>query len=280
MLQQGVWSGMSDLPEDVAILEGPATASERLSPERLGRARSALRGYYRWLRLSRLALGAFFVFAAIFIAWLVPWLPSGLDSDDYTPEMAFTIYLLGGAVFIGLLALTFREFARRDRESLLVWASVFDEATGLHNRAYLFDRLALECERAQRSGRPFTLFVLQTRLASGKREHEPALTSNVQEKIAALIDSITHPTDVVALLSPNELAVLAFGVGRDERQAIQHRLQKAVDAELLKLIETSSVIDVKVGAATYGANGIDPSTLVQAGRSGALLAVPRRTNVA
>jgi GGDEF domain-containing protein len=271
---------MAELPEDVAILEGPKTASERLSPERLGRAKVALRGYYRWLRLSRLALGAFFVFAAIFVAWLVPWLPSGLDSDDYTPEMAFTVYLLGGAVFIGLLAISFRELARRDRESLLVWASVFDEATGLHNRAYLFDRLALECERAQRSGRPFTLFVLQTRLASSKSDGRPTLSSAVQEKIAGLIDSITHPTDVVALLSPNELALLAFGVGRDERQAIQQRLQEAVDAELLRLIESSSVIDVKVGAATHGIDGTDPSTLVQAGRSGALLSVPRRAKAA
>jgi GGDEF domain-containing protein len=269
---------MPDVPEGVAILEGPATASERLSPERLGRAKSALRGYYRWLRLSRLTLGAFFVFAAIFIAWLVPWLPSGLDTDDYTPEMAFTIYLLGGAVFIGLLALSFRELARRDRESLLVWASVFDEATGLHNRAYLYDRLALECERAQRSGRPFTLFVLHTRLA--KTAERPTLSPAIQEKLAALIDGITHATDVVALLSPNELVVLAFGVGRDERQSVQHRLQDAVDAELPRLIESSSVIDVKIGVATYGVNGTDPSTLVQAGRSGALLAVPRRANAA
>lgn len=271
---------MADLPEDVAVLEGPTTATERLSPERLSRAKSALRGYYRWLRLSRLALGAFFVFATIIIAWLVPWLPSGLDADDYTPEMTFTIYLLGSATLIGLLAFSFRELARRDHESLLVWASVFDEATGLHNRAYLYDRLALECERAQRSGRPFTLFVVQTRLARTAGHGQPTLPPAVQEKIASLIDGITHPTDVVALLSPNELAVLAFGAGRTERQAIQGRLQDAVNAELLSLIESSSVIDVKIGAATYGVNGSDPSTLVHTGRSGALLAAPRRANAA
>lgn len=271
---------MADLREDVAVVEGPETAAERLSPEHLGRAKLALHGYYRWLRLSRLALGAFFILAAVVIAWLVPWLPSGLDTSDYTPQLEFTVYLLGGATFIGVLAVAFRELARRDRECLLVWASVFDEATGLHNRAYLYDRLALECERAQRSGRPFTLFVLQTRLANSKSDGRPTLSSTVQEKIAGLIDSITHPTDVVALLSPNELGVLAFGVGRDEREAIRQRLQEAVDAELLRLIESSSVVDVKVGAATYGVDGADPSTLVQAGRSGALLAVPRRAKAA
>lgn len=271
---------MSDLPEDVAILEGPATASERLSPERLGRARSALRCYYRWLRLSRLTLGAFLVLAVIVIAWLVPWLPSGLDADDYTPEIAFTVYLLGAATFIGLLALSFRELARRDRDSLLVWASVFDEATGLHNRAYLYDRLALECQRAQRSDRPFTLFVLQTRLASAAGEGQPTLTSAVQEKLASLIDSVTHKTDVVALLSPNELAVLAFGVGREQRPSIQHRLQDAADAEVPHYLETSALIDIKIGAATYGVDGTDSSTLVQTARSGALLAVPRRATAA
>ena len=255
-------------------------AGEPLSPERLSRAKAALRGYYRWLRLSRLTLGAFFIIAALFVAWLVPWLPSGLDADDYTPEMAFTVYLLGTTALIGLLALSFREFARRDRESLLVWTSVFDEATGLHNRAYLYDRLALECERAQRSGRPFTLFVLQTRLASATGDGQPTLSAAVQEKLASLIDTITHSTDVVALLSTNELAVLAFGVGREHRQSIQHRLHATVDAELTRYLETPAVIDVKIGTATYGLDGADPSTLVQAGRSGALLAVPRRASAA
>src|SRR3990170_3097484 len=274
---------MADLPDDPAVGERERsgnTTSEPLSPERLTKAKAAMRGYHRWLRLSRLALGAFLVLAAIFIAWLVPWLPSGLDSDDYTPEMAFTVYLLGGAAFIGLLALSFRELARRDRESLLVWASVYDEATGLHNRAYLYDRLALECERAQRSGREFTLFVLQTRLASPTLDGWPTLSTAAQEKLASLIDAITHPTDVVALLSANELAVLAFGVGRENRQSIQQRLHTAVDAELPRYLETPVIIDVKIGAATYGVDGTDPSTLVQTGRSGALLAVPRRSNAA
>jgi len=273
---------MTDRPEDEAArpAEQERAASEPLSPERLSRAKSALRGYYRWLRLSRLALGAFLIVAAVFVAWLVPWLPSGLDAEDYTPEMAFTIYLLAGTALIGLLALSFREFARRDRESLLVWTSVFDEATGLHNRAYLYDRLAIECERAQRSGHPFTLFVLQTRLASAAGEGQPTLSALVQEKLASLIDTITHATDVVALLSTNELAVIAFGVGREHRQSIQHRLHAAVDAELPRYLETPAVIDVKIGTATYGVDGTDASTLVHTGRSGALLAVPRRARAA
>ena len=259
---------------------GSHGVAEPVPPERLGRAKAALRGYYRWLRLSRLALGAFVIIGAVFVAWLVPWLPSGLDTDDYTPEMAFAIYLLGGAAFIGLLALSFRELARRDRDSLLVWASVYDETTGLHNRSYLFDRLALECERAGCSERPFTLFVIQTRLASTTHDSTPTLSAAAQEKLAALIDGITHPTDVVALLSGSELAVLAFGVGREQRQSLQHRLHAAVDAELPRYLETPAVIDVKIGAATYGVDGTDASTLVQTGRSGALLAVPRRARAA
>lgn len=243
--------------------------------ERLGRAKAAQRGYYRWLRLSRLALGAFVVAALVFIAWLMPWLPGGLDSSDFTPKTAFTLYLLGGATFIGMLALSFRELARRDREGLLVWASVYDEATGLHNRTYLFDRLALECERAQRSERPFTLLLIKIRLAEPGSDVQPALTSALHEKLADLINSVTHSTDVVALLSPGELALLAFGVSRENRKALEDRLRATVQLQLPRSLSGPVIVDVNIGAATLGVDGSDPSALVQAARTDSLLAVRR-----
>lgn len=269
---------MTDTVEETAFVEGEeptATDTDAVPVERLSRAKAAQRGYYRWLRLSRLALGAFVLAALFVIGWLVPWLPGGLDADDYTAQTAFTVYLLGGATVIGILALSFRELARRDRQSLLVWASVYDEATGLHNRTYLFDRLALECERAERSQRTFTLLVIKVRVAGLGGDARPAIPTAVHEKIADRINNMTHSTDVVALLSAGELALLAFGVSREHRHGLQDRLRAAVESELPHHLEGSAIVDVKIGVATFGVDGSDPSTLVQTARTGALLSVRR-----
>lgn len=268
-------------PESEPI--GPSSPAQPLSPERLNRVRAAHRNYYRWLRLSRLTLGAFMLMGAVVLLWLVPWLPSGLDTNDYTPEMAFTVYLLGGAAVLGLLALGFQERARRDRESLLVWAMVYDEVTGLHNRTYLYDRLAMECERAKRSGQVFSVIVLQIRLGgarakSGRRR--PELSNAALRKLAQLLDGLTHPTDMVALLSGSELAVLAIRVDRDARHQLQQRLRQALAEELPELLDRRALLDVKAGSATYGVDGMEPGPLVQTARTAATLGVRPRAKAA
>ncbi len=47
-------------------------------------------------RSSRLVPTAFIVLGAAFLLLLLPSLATELDTSDYTPEPAFTLYLLGG----------------------------------------------------------------------------------------------------------------------------------------------------------------------------------------
>ena len=159
--------------------------------ERSGRqnAAKAYKTYYRWLRLKRLALAGFVMAAVLFILWAIPWLPSGLDTGDYTPELAFTTYLLLGVVLTAAAAMACQELARRHREGLLAWAIVYDEATGVRNRAYLYDRLALECERTGHNAGVFSILVLRF------DSIVPALGN-----VAELIERVTHRSDVVSLL--------------------------------------------------------------------------------
>lgn len=255
-------------------------APQALSPERFGRARAAYRNYYRWLRLSRLALGAFIIMGGFILLWLVPWLPSGLDTSDYTPEMAFTVYLLGGAALIGLLALGLQERARRDRERLMVWATVYDEATGLHNRMYLYDRLALECERSRRSGGVFSLIVLHLRIGASESGRPLALSKTTLEMVGELVNRLTQPSDAVALLSGSELAVLATGVDKKSRAALQQRLRSAIATGLPAFLGEPAAVDVKASAATYGVDGTDAEALVHAARTAALLTPPPRSQAA
>lgn len=266
------YPGDQDMPHSG---QAPAEQAEAISTKRLGKARAAHRGYFRWSRLRRLALAAFAAMAALFLLWALPWLPRGLDVDNYTPELALSTYLFVGVVVAAILALVFQELARRDRESLLLWGTVYDEATGLHNRAYLYDRLSLECERAERSGNVFSLVVLQVRLDSSVSGSAPTLPGAALQEVGRLLDSLTHPSDLVALLSGSELAILSMGVERRDRGTLQERLRGAVAAALPRLLLRPALVAVRSGSATFGEDGNDPETLIQAARAAAIL-VPRR----
>ncbi len=224
-------------------------------------------------------MGAFVFMSAITLLWLVPWIPSGLDTKDYTAQVGFTVYLLLAVAVLGIISLFVQERTRRNRESLMVWSSVYDETTGLHNRTYLFDRLALECERAQRGGAVFSVIVLQIRGGNTRtrpdHKTEP-LSSGALREIAEVIDSMTHPTDMVAMLSNSELVVVAIRIDRETRHALQARLSEAVSIKIPELLSSDAAYDVKTGSATYGVDGSEPSALVQAARTSAALGVRSR----
>jgi diguanylate cyclase (GGDEF)-like protein len=228
-------------------------------------------------------MGAFIFTAAIALLWLVPWIPAGLDTKDYTAQVGFTVYLLLAVAVFGILSLFVQERTRRNRESLMVWSSVYDETTGLHNRTYLFDRLALECERARRGGSVFSVIVLQIRGGNTRTRPDQKpdpLSSGGLRKIAEIIDSMTHPTDMVSMLSNSELVVLAIQIDRETRHSLQERLGEAVSLKLPELLSSDAVFDVKTGSATYGVDGNEPSALVQAARTSAAFGVRARPKAA
>jgi GGDEF domain-containing protein len=253
---------------------GAPASLEALPPDRRQRARDAYRSYYRWQRLRRLALAAFLTTALLFVAWLTPWLPGGLDAEDYTLELAFTVNLLVSVVFLAALALAFQELARRQRETLLLWSSVYEEASGLRSRTYLYDRLALECQRARRAGGTFSLLVLRLRITSDTHARPAMVSHAALQEIGALIDRLTHRTDVVALLSGSELAVLAHQVDEHARVALLERLEDTVRLALPRYQDETDSISVRGGASTYGVDGDDAGALVQAARAAAIPARP------
>ncbi len=268
-------------PTGPAADEDARTASaEPLTPERKRRAVHANRAYYHWVRMRRVAFACFLALAVALLLWLVPWLPSGLDTKDYTPQVEFTVYLLGGVTIFAVLALLFQELAHRQREVLTLWASVYDEATGLHNRTYLHDRLAVECERAKRTGKTFSLIAFQLRVGTTGSASRPALSNDGLRRLAEVINSLTKPTDFVALLTGSELAVFLVDVDRDERHGVEERLRGAILAELPHLLDAKTSVDVKGGAATYGVDGTDAAALVQAARTSGILSVHKRNQAA
>ncbi|MCH8056169.1 MAG: diguanylate cyclase, partial [Deltaproteobacteria bacterium] len=97
------------------------------------------------------------------------------------------------------------------------WSAVYDEATGLHNRTFLYDRLSLECERAEHSGGVFYVIILQIRLYRPTLGPLPTLSNAMLQQVAELINRLTRRSDLVALLGGSELAILAFELVRDSQ---------------------------------------------------------------
>ena len=260
--------------------DAPRRNGEAPFSEKNRQAKKIHRSYYQWLRLSRLALAAFFVMAGFFFFWAIPWMPSGLDADDYTPELAFTVYLLAGMSITGIMALGSRELVRRKREGLIAWSAVYDEATGLHNRTFLYDRLSLECERAERSGGVFYVIILQIRLVRPTLGPPPTLSNAMLQQVAELINRLTRRSDLVALLSGSELAILAFELGRESQDDLLERLRNAVATELSRLLEGSAMVNVAGGVATYGMHGKEPGALIHAARVAAAIGTLPRSQAA
>lgn len=206
----------------------------------------------------------FAITAILFLLWAIPWLPSGLSTEDYTPQVAFTLYLILGTALLGLTALLLHHLARRRQATLMAWSAVYDQKTGLHNRAYLYNLLSLECDRSLESKSTFSLLVFQFHGAGDG----PATSPDNLRSLAEVIRRTIRSNDVVALLGDTELAVLAFDLKRKQRTALINKVKKLILGSLPKLTGSKD-IQVLAGVATYGAEGEEPGAIIQAARAAA-----------
>ena len=264
---------MSDATEGEYAAPTLPTSAGPLTPPK--QAKAVRLSYWRWLRLSRLAMVAYLAMAVVSTAWLLPWLPGGLNTDDYTSELGFTIYLLSSVAVIGILAAASRELAGRHRETLIMWASVYEEESGLHNRSYLYDRLSLECEQAERNSAVFSILVLRFRVTSSVSGNRPVLPHSTFEGATQIINRLTRPADLVARLSDNELAILATTVDEKGRKRLLERIVAAVTDEFSELFGEADDFEVASGCSTFGVDGTQAEALVSTAR-GAVPLSPRR----
>jgi len=229
------------------------------------------KSYFRALYLSRVALLAFWACFFYFVVWAIPWIPGGLSVSDYSWDLAATLVIAGSCMLIGLIATTLRSTVHRKREALVAWASVYDETTGLHNRRYFYDCLSLECERSQRHGTPFSILLLELRYP-GSRKRSRGVRANraALQPAAELVKNLTRSTDLVALISEGEFAVLLAGAQQEVACQLAERVRQSVNAVLPKLAavdDPAAVAVAEVGVGTYGKDGTTPETLIEAARS-------------
>jgi GGDEF domain-containing protein len=183
--------------------------------------------YDRAIRISRVARLSFFIVAAAFFAWAIPFLPFGLDARDYTSATAVALMLACMSVGLAVLSTWYFMSATRRRDALQAWSAVFDESTGLHNRQYFMERLEAEIGRARGSTRSFHVVLLQARRQDSNGRFVPIGREDLQE-FAGAIREVLESNDTLASLRPDELGVLAWGGLHGRGVPVEARLRQAL----------------------------------------------------
>lgn len=243
-------------------MDNNATLRLRVEERRTGSR--LYRQYLQLLKWSRLVGAVFWTMLGFFLYMAIPWFPGGLSEEDYSSQVALTLILGGGTFGVGAMTLLLRQWVRRRNDAVAALSGVYDSATGLYARAYFYDRLGLDCDRAQRLDIPVSLLLFRFELAAvaGRRGGpERAL----QQLSDALVRG-TRDSDAVAVLAANELAVATSGVDKESALDLGQRLCAALDKALTGRPGGSAGKCLRLGVSTYPDDARDAQELIRYAR--------------
>lgn len=162
---------------------------------------------------------------------------------------------------LGYVTEVFNDMAARLRDGRreLERLSVTDDLTGLYNRRYLMDMLALEIRRSRRMRHPFAVLIADVdnfkpyNDANGHLEGDAALA-----RIAAVLRDTSRDVDCAARYGGEEFVVLMpeteMEGAVDMAERIRDRL--ADDAAI------GEKLTISIGVAQFAADGETPETLL------------------
>lgn len=211
------------------------------------------------LVLMRVAFAGTALLVLLFLLWVIPWVPIGMTTENYSAGVAGA-FVLGSAAFGACLAFILIWGPSFRNESVPEFLRVLFGAQQLiRGRSQFYSRIALECVRARKDRRKvFSLIVVQ--LPANNNGTEPDTDDN--REIAAMIArGIIRAEDVVADSWPREVWLLSVGAGREACASITHRLAEAFQrtAEPFSALSRS-----RIGVAIFGEDGDDPDALFAA----------------
>jgi diguanylate cyclase (GGDEF)-like protein len=133
-----------------------------------------------------------------------------------------------------------------------------DPLTGLHNRAYLTERFAIEFRRAKNYRLPLSVILFDLdRFKSVNDVHGHPAGDAVLRQFAEILRESTRSSDVVARYGGEEFAILLGNFGSDQAYLHADRLRAALEAKPLVLPNRAEPLRMTVsgGVATYPDNG-------------------------
>jgi diguanylate cyclase (GGDEF)-like protein len=175
-------------------------------------------------------------------------------------ESLFLLQAYSGVAAITTLSMAAVVSQRRTLESQLRHLSVTDPLTGIANYRLLIQRLTAEIIRTQRTGRQFTVLLLDVdNLKKINDRHGHLVGSRALCRVADVLRRSCRATDTPARYGGDEFALVLPEADKAAAQQIATRLLQrlARDAE-------QPPLTVSLGVATYPFHGETPEQLLEA----------------
>jgi diguanylate cyclase (GGDEF)-like protein len=191
-----------------------------------------------------------------------------LNSPKYAP---YTYGIFGWpnqvSRLIMLLTASALSLALVSRSQRLLQLATSDPLTGLFNRGYVEDRLAIELSRARRYGNVLTLAVIDAdRFKALNDTHGHAAGDFVLKKIGAFLRDSFRQSDTTARYGGEEFVVL---LPETDIEAARHKVESlrelvAATPVQLGLLAHSVQITISAGLASFPDDGDDAAELLAA----------------
>lgn len=150
-------------------------------------------------------------------------------------------------------------------------AIMLDDETGLYNAKYLYKRIEEEMSRSVRLDEPFSITVITTDITGPPErltlDEERRIALNV---ISDVLRNAKRLFDVAAKLDSGSFCVIVGGCARENASKVAERLCAKLHERTINLLDPEVSIRYRYGAKSYDGGHLDPVTLVESARQGAV----------
>jgi diguanylate cyclase (GGDEF)-like protein len=159
-----------------------------------------------------------------------------------------------GSDEVGILTRSFGEMVTslKRANEVLEQLAITDGLTKIHNHRFFQDQLGREVKRADRTGAPLALVLVDIddfKALNDRYGH--AAGDGVLEQLAAILVSETRDEDLVARYGGEEFAILAPGTDRAGAVSLAEKLRIAASASFFDVAGHRIAITVSVGVAAF-----------------------------
>ena len=237
---------------------------------------------------ARLAGIVIIMIVAIFASRLVGALTGvdgGFSYTSFSPVQSVVILLM---VFLAMaLNFGFLLMAMDRLRTEVADLALLDDLTGVGNRRYLLQRLTEECARSGRSGKPFTLLVIDLDGFKGINDtHGHAAGDACLQHFTLMAQTRLRPSDMLARTGGDEFCIVLPSSTLHEGAVIARRILDVCRADAEQCMGNDIPVAVSIGVAQWTTEmGAFPDRLIaaadqalydakKAGRNGFALYVP------
>lgn len=183
-------------------------------------------------------------------------------SNAYQKARLLLLFLCAATVGIGVMVavIVLRQVMRQSRE--LEQKALFDDLTGLPNRALFFDRLGQAAKLYEHEKKPFSIVIVDLdRFKEVNDTHGHHIGDLLLKHVAQCISATMRRTDTVARLGGDEFVLLLPDASANSAESIVKKLLEAV-CQRVNFDGTMIEVASSMGIACYPDHDLDITRLL------------------